>query len=261
MFDAVVDFDAAMRATRLARIALRQTPTTACTPAAGWPRGGWTPSRWTPCWRLPLGKVKATMIKRLTLPRACLRAAPPRPSASPFVQFQPAKDAVSLTGGIAVDAADEPAVPRWATRPPDPNASPASAPQCSKLPRPRARTLILVGIAAGKSALIDALVAAGKPDLSLLKGYREGWQIAAVVQPLLGVERALVIVGSDRRHGHGDRELSGADWRLAPDPVGGRAQTQRTALYVPAGIARAGRACVVATPAHLLERRGPRWTG
>ena len=38
----------------------------------------------------------------------------------------------------------------------------------------------------GKSALIDALVAAGKLDVSPLKGQWEGWRIAAVAQPLAG---------------------------------------------------------------------------
>lgn len=51
----------------------------------------------------------------------------------------------------------------------------------------------------GASALIDSLVQAGKLDVQGLAGQWEGYRQAVVEQPWPGVERALVVVGSDRR--------------------------------------------------------------
>ena len=51
----------------------------------------------------------------------------------------------------------------------------------------------------GKSALIDALVKAGILDVSAIRGKWEGWLVQAVEHPLPGVERALVIAGTDKR--------------------------------------------------------------
>jgi len=42
-------------------------------------------------------------------------------------------------------------------------------------------------------------VAAGKLDVSAIKGKWEGWQVQTLRKPLPGVERALVITGSDKR--------------------------------------------------------------
>jgi len=64
--------------------------------------------------------------------------------------------------------------------------------------RPGARSVVIVGTL-GKSAAIDALVAAGKLDASDLRGKWESFVITTVAQPLPGVERALVIAGSDKR--------------------------------------------------------------
>jgi len=63
---------------------------------------------------------------------------------------------------------------------------------------PSASAVVIVGTL-GKSAAIDALVAAGKLDASDLRGKWESFVITTVVQPLPGVERALVIAGSDKR--------------------------------------------------------------
>ena len=51
----------------------------------------------------------------------------------------------------------------------------------------------------GKSALIDSLVSSGKLDDSDLKGKWESFVIAVVNRPTSGVDRALVIAGSDKR--------------------------------------------------------------
>lgn len=57
---------------------------------------------------------------------------------------------------------------------------------------------ILVGTL-GQSSLIDALVAAGKIDVSAVHGQWESYLAAVVDDPLPGIKRALVIAGSDRR--------------------------------------------------------------
>lgn len=59
-------------------------------------------------------------------------------------------------------------------------------------------TAIIVGTL-GQSTLIDAMARAGRLDTSAIAGKWENYQIAVVERPLPGVERALVIAGSDRR--------------------------------------------------------------
>jgi hypothetical protein len=63
---------------------------------------------------------------------------------------------------------------------------------------PRGADVVLIGTL-GKSALIDRLVASGALDVSSIKGKWEGWLVQTLVRPLPGVERALVIAGSDKR--------------------------------------------------------------
>ncbi|MET0264880.1 MAG: glycosyl hydrolase 115 family protein [Duganella sp.] len=63
---------------------------------------------------------------------------------------------------------------------------------------PAGADVIIVGTV-GRSALIDRMVAAGKLDVAAIRGKWEGWQVQTVVHPLPGVERALVIAGSDKR--------------------------------------------------------------
>ncbi|HEY5550675.1 MAG TPA: hypothetical protein VIK52_02215, partial [Opitutaceae bacterium] len=58
--------------------------------------------------------------------------------------------------------------------------------------------VVIVGTV-GKSALIDGLVAAGKLDVSAIRGKWEAFQIEVVNAPMPGVDRALVIAGSDKR--------------------------------------------------------------
>lgn len=63
---------------------------------------------------------------------------------------------------------------------------------------PSGKTAILVGTL-GHSKIIDQLVAAKKIDVSRLSGAWESFVIATVDRPLAGVDKALVVVGSDRR--------------------------------------------------------------
>lgn len=74
----------------------------------------------------------------------------------------------------------------------------AARPTVSKDGKPAGADGVIIGTI-GKSALIDQLVAAGKLDISAIKGKWEGWQVQTLRNPLPGVERALVIAGSDKR--------------------------------------------------------------
>ena len=64
--------------------------------------------------------------------------------------------------------------------------------------QPSSSKAILIGTL-GQSNLIDGLVAAGKLDVSAIQGQREAYIAAVVESPLAGMDRALVIAGSDRR--------------------------------------------------------------
>lgn len=63
---------------------------------------------------------------------------------------------------------------------------------------PAASEAILIGTI-GSSPLIDGLVAAGKVDVSAIEGKWEAYTAAVVDNPMVGVGRALIIAGSDRR--------------------------------------------------------------
>lgn len=63
---------------------------------------------------------------------------------------------------------------------------------------PMAGTVVLIGTV-GRSPLIDGLVAAGRLDVTPIRGQWEAFVIETVERPLPGVERALVIAGSDKR--------------------------------------------------------------
>jgi len=60
------------------------------------------------------------------------------------------------------------------------------------------KAVLIVGTL-GHSTQIDAMVKAGKIDASLLEGRWESFLLKVVDNPLPGVERALVIAGSDKR--------------------------------------------------------------
>lgn len=57
---------------------------------------------------------------------------------------------------------------------------------------------VIVGTV-GKSPLIDGIVKAGKLDVSGIAGRWEAYRIETVEKPMPGIERALVIAGSDKR--------------------------------------------------------------
>ena len=57
---------------------------------------------------------------------------------------------------------------------------------------------MVVGVV-GHSALLDRLATAGKIDVSAIRGQWEASVTAVVARPWPGVERALVIAGSDKR--------------------------------------------------------------
>ncbi len=63
---------------------------------------------------------------------------------------------------------------------------------------PLPREVVLASVL-GQSALLDQLAAAGKINLNALAGAWESFVIQVVPAPFPGVERALVIAGSDRR--------------------------------------------------------------
>jgi hypothetical protein len=99
------------------------------------------------------------------------------------------------------------------------------------VPSPR-KTAVLIGTL-GRSPLIDELVRTGKIDASAIAGRWEAFLIQIVEKPLHGLDRALVIAGSDKRGTiYGIYELSEqigvSPWHWWADvPV-----ARRAALYV-----------------------------
>ena len=105
---------------------------------------------------------------------------------------------------------------------------------------PAGKTAILVGTL-GQSPLIDQLVAAKRVDVSRLKGAWESFVIATVDRPAPGVEKALVVIGSDRRGtAFGVYEVAQgmgvSPWAWWADVTPKR----REALFVRAGVHRFG---------------------
>ncbi|MFJ8533898.1 glycosyl hydrolase 115 family protein [Streptomyces sp. NPDC093591] len=109
-----------------------------------------------------------------------------------------------VRGGAAVDlyvdAADDPAVIRAAgDLQADVERVSGVRPRLGHtLPEAGAAGLVLVGTL-GASPVVDRLVAQGRLDVSRVKGRWEASVSQVVERPLPGVERALVIAGSDRR--------------------------------------------------------------
>ena len=101
--------------------------------------------------------------------------------------------------------------------------------------KPAGKEVVLVGTL-GKSPLIDELVKQKKLDVSDMAGKWETYLIQVVEKPMRGVDRALVITGSDKRgtiYGIYDlaREIGVSPWYWWADvPV-----QQREALYVLGG--------------------------
>lgn len=61
-----------------------------------------------------------------------------------------------------------------------------------------AAQMLIIG-SLGNNPLLDQLIAAGKLDVSAIKGKWDAYQIQLIQQPLPGVQQALVIAGSDKR--------------------------------------------------------------
>lgn len=105
---------------------------------------------------------------------------------------------------------------------------------------PAGKTAIFIGTL-GQSPLIDQLVAAKRLDVSKLKGAWESFIIASVDRPAPGVDKALVVIGSDRRGAaFGVYEVAQAmgvsPWAWWADVTPQR----REALFVRAGVHRFG---------------------
>ncbi|KRA64217.1 hypothetical protein ASD89_03995 [Caulobacter sp. Root656] len=98
---------------------------------------------------------------------------------------------------IVVDPADA-AVVRHAADDLADDIKTVTAQQATVAAAPAGKTAILVGTL-GHSQLIDRIVAARKVDVSRLSGAWESFVIASVDRPLPGVDKALVVIGSDRR--------------------------------------------------------------
>jgi hypothetical protein len=62
----------------------------------------------------------------------------------------------------------------------------------------RASTIVVAGTL-GRSGLIDGLAAIGKLDVADIRGRWEAFTITTIAKPFPGVDRALVIAGSDKR--------------------------------------------------------------
>src|SRR5205814_1964587 len=111
-----------------------------------------------------------------------------------------------------------------------------------------ASAVVLVGTL-GRSEFIDRLVAQGALDVSAIRGAWEAHLIQVIAKPFPGVDRALVIVGSDKRgtiYGIYDlsQQIGVSPWYWWADvPV-----VKRAALYV------TPKARVVASPA--IKYRG-----
>lgn len=61
-----------------------------------------------------------------------------------------------------------------------------------------ASDVVIIGTL-GNSAVLDKLVKSGALDVSSIAGKWEGWLVQTLISPLPGIERALVIAGSDKR--------------------------------------------------------------
>ncbi|MBB4128641.1 hypothetical protein GGR77_003971 [Xanthomonas translucens] len=121
-----------------------------------------------------------------------------------MVLFDSANNAFRLAGGggvapIHVDAQDFPGVARAARDLAEDVGRVFGTPatlvnEANGLGRPA----VLVGTL-GRSAVIDALVAAGKLDVAPIRGQWESYTLQTVADPMPGVAEALVIAGSDKR--------------------------------------------------------------
>jgi hypothetical protein len=121
-----------------------------------------------------------------------------------FVSFESAPQAAALVSAGAaaplfVDTADWPGVQRAVRDLQADVERVSSAKPVLGPPAPRKLPFAVLVGTVGKSPLIDGLVKAGKLDVSGISGRWEAFLLQTVDQPLPGIERALVIAGSDKR--------------------------------------------------------------
>ena len=133
---------------------------------------------------------------------------------APLVSFTPENGALALvenkiTAPLVVDAADWPGVRRAAADlQSDFKRVSGLKPSLVDKVSGSQKTAILIGTL-GRSPLIDELVRTGKIDATAIAGRWEAFLLQVVENPMPGVERALVIVGSDKRGAiYGIYELS-----------------------------------------------------
>ncbi|HEX2851961.1 MAG TPA: glycosyl hydrolase 115 family protein [Opitutaceae bacterium] len=123
-----------------------------------------------------------------------------------------------------------------------------------------ASATVIIGTV-GRSEVIDGLVAAGKLDVAAIRGRWESFLIETVENPLPGIERALVIAGSDKRgtiYGIYDlsEEIGVSPWYWWADvPV-----VKRDALFVSPG-RRVNTGPVVKYRGIFLNDEAPALTG
>ncbi|MFT3780815.1 MAG: glycosyl hydrolase 115 family protein [Nibricoccus sp.] len=158
-----------------------------------------------------------------------------------IVLFTPAPKTLPLVEGrnalpLIVDSGDWPGVLRAAADlRADIERVTSVSPAMEKSVSGKMPAAVLIGTL-GHSALIDGLVRSGKLDTSRIAGRWEAFTLAVVNHPLPGVDRALVIAGSDKRGTiYGIYELSQqigvSPWFWWADvPV-----THRDALYISPG--------------------------
>ncbi|MFF5982632.1 glycosyl hydrolase 115 family protein [Streptomyces olindensis] len=134
----------------------------------------------------------APLLAPSLLPAGTAEAAPSARPDFPLVQDGTAVD-------VFVDAADDPAVIRAAgDLQADVERVGGVPPRLLHSVPERAGLLVLVGTI-GASPVIDRLVRRGRLDVSRVEGRWEASVTQVVDRPLPGVDRALVIAGSDRR--------------------------------------------------------------
>ena len=180
----------------------------------------------------------------------------------PFVAFVPTPAGLPLVhegtaAPLWLDAHDWPGVIRAAgDLQTDMERVSGVRPALATSPAAPGRVAVIIGTV-GHSALIDRLARSGKLDVAAIRGRWEAFLHEVVENPLPGVERALVIAGSDKRGTiYGIYDLSeqiGVSpwywWADVPDPAARPSWRWRPAPEVH----RARRREI---PRHLPQRRG-----
>src|SRR5690606_12568754 len=160
---------------------------------------------------------------------------------TPYVSFRPQAHAAALVANgraapIWLDVSDFPGVIRAARDlQADIERVTGVRPELHTQGRPNGEVVLVAGTI-GKSTLIDELVAAGKLDVSDVRGKWESFVVQVLARPYPGVEQAVVVAGSDKRgtiYGLYDISTQSgvSPWYWWADvPV-----VKRDALYVQAG--------------------------